>query len=78
MNVKSSLFILLQHGLISFVESAEGSRAIVYYEAKVDQILKRNHIPIYMATVSHMLGSDVNSIFQTQFNPMHSLGFVYF
>jgi DNA-directed RNA polymerase III subunit RPC3 len=57
--VKESLFILLQHGLISFTETVEGSRAIVYYEAIPHRILIRNQFPHYISAAKALYGEEV-------------------
>ncbi|KAJ3295487.1 DNA-directed RNA polymerase III subunit RPC3 [Borealophlyctis nickersoniae] len=54
--VKESLFVLLQHNIVVYAETAEGSRMIVYYRAEVDRILLMDRFPLYVQTTKQLFG----------------------
>lgn len=58
--VKESLFILIQHGLVTFAETSEGGRrGIAYYEILPLRVLLRNQFPFYASAAKSLYGEEV-------------------
>jgi DNA-directed RNA polymerase III subunit RPC3 len=56
---RESLFILLQHNLVTFAENQEGDRLVVYYTAEIRNALLLNRYPIMMAQAEKQFGEAV-------------------
>ncbi|TPX61940.1 hypothetical protein PhCBS80983_g00859 [Powellomyces hirtus] len=61
--VRESLFTLIQHNVVTYAETAEGSRMVVYYQADIDAILVRDRFPLYMRAVRERCGDDSEKMF---------------
>ncbi|KAJ3019632.1 DNA-directed RNA polymerase III subunit RPC3 [Thoreauomyces humboldtii] len=54
--VRESLFVLLQHSIVTHAETAEGPRMVVYYQADPTAILLRDRFPLYLKAVRERCG----------------------
>ncbi|KAH9252674.1 hypothetical protein BASA81_009366 [Batrachochytrium salamandrivorans] len=60
--LRESLFILIQHHLVTFAENTEGVRVVVYYEANIAEILLRDRFSLYITTATSHLGASAGLI----------------
>ncbi|KAI8818623.1 RNA polymerase III subunit RPC82 helix-turn-helix domain-containing protein [Fimicolochytrium jonesii] len=56
--VREALFVLIQHGIVTYAETPEGARMVVYYQAEARSIIVRDRIPIYLQIVRKRCGED--------------------
>ncbi len=56
---RESLFILLQHNLVTYAESQEGDQLVVFYSAEMKNALLLNRYPIMMAHAENQFGEAV-------------------
>ncbi|KAJ3153818.1 DNA-directed RNA polymerase III subunit RPC3 [Geranomyces variabilis] len=61
--VRESLFILIQHNMVTYAESAEGSRMVVYYQININAILLRDRFSLYMRAVRQKCGEESQRMF---------------
>nr|KAJ3419162.1 RNA polymerase III subunit C82 [Polyrhizophydium stewartii] len=61
---RESLFILIQHHLVTHAEATEGTRAVVYYQASIREILLRERFPLFIHTAASLFGAPAGLIVQ--------------
>ncbi|KAI9347322.1 RNA polymerase III subunit RPC82-domain-containing protein [Obelidium mucronatum] len=54
--VRESLFLLIQHNIISFTEANEGLRVVCYYSVNPLQVLLRDRYPLYLQIAKQRFG----------------------
>lgn len=55
--IRESLYVLLQHYLVTYADEVEGNRVITYYEADPEAIIDRVGLPLYTQIIHEELGS---------------------
>ncbi|KAJ3056234.1 DNA-directed RNA polymerase III subunit RPC3 [Rhizophlyctis rosea] len=60
--VRESLFVLLQHNLVTFWEHTEGSRLVPYYQLEVQNVLMLDRYPTYIKVVMDQYGEEAADI----------------
>ena len=59
--IRESLFVLLQHNLVTFWEHTEGSRLVPYYQLEVQNVLLLDRYPTYIKIASDIYSQEVSS-----------------
>ncbi|TPX65594.1 hypothetical protein SpCBS45565_g05058 [Spizellomyces sp. 'palustris'] len=60
--IRESLFVLIQHNIVTYAEAPEGTRMVVYYQADVRNIILRDRFPLYIRTVQARFGEESEKI----------------
>ncbi|KAJ3342354.1 DNA-directed RNA polymerase III subunit RPC3 [Gonapodya sp. JEL0774] len=56
--VRESLFVLIQHNLMHWIESTEGQRVVTHYNIEEEEVLARLRLPLHAALVRTLFGND--------------------
>ncbi|KAI8999339.1 RNA polymerase III subunit RPC82 helix-turn-helix domain-containing protein [Gaertneriomyces semiglobifer] len=62
--VRESLFVLIQHGIVTYFDTEEKNRIVTYYEAHVHKITVRDCFPLFIHTVRAQLGLQCETVYR--------------